>query len=76
MFLSCNKRNISKHWTDCVALPRSPFSSITPCLLPHSKGIPGRRLLHRAENEGAYQTWFYLGLAILPLAVISTVVVW
>jgi hypothetical protein len=28
------------------------------------------------KDEGAYQTWFYLGLAILPLAVICTVVVW
>ena len=28
------------------------------------------------DKEGAYRTWFYLGLALLPLAVTCTVVVW
>jgi hypothetical protein len=28
------------------------------------------------RDEAAYRTWFYLGLAILPLAVITTVVIW
>ncbi len=28
------------------------------------------------KDEGAYRTWFYLGLAILPLAVITTIVIW
>jgi hypothetical protein len=28
------------------------------------------------KDKGAYRTWFYLGLALLPLAVTCTVVVW
>jgi hypothetical protein len=28
------------------------------------------------KDDGAYRTWFYLGLAILPLAVITTIVIW
>jgi hypothetical protein len=28
------------------------------------------------KDKGAYRTWFYLGLALLPLAVTTTVVVW
>ena len=28
------------------------------------------------KDEGAFRTWFYLGLAILPLAVITTIVIW
>ncbi|WP_100380475.1 hypothetical protein [Bradyrhizobium canariense] len=28
------------------------------------------------KDQGAYRTWFYLGLAILPLAVITTIVIW
>jgi hypothetical protein len=28
------------------------------------------------KDEGAFRTWFYLGLAVLPLAVITTVVIW
>ena len=28
------------------------------------------------KDEDAFRTWFYLGLAILPLAVITTIVIW
>ncbi len=28
------------------------------------------------KDKGAYRTWFYLGLALLPLAVTCAVVVW
>jgi hypothetical protein len=28
------------------------------------------------KDEGAYRTWFYLGLALLPLAIITAVVIW
>lgn len=28
------------------------------------------------KDDSAYRTWFYLGLAILPLAVITTIVIW
>lgn len=28
------------------------------------------------KDEGAYRTWFYLGLALLPLAVITAIVIW
>ena len=28
------------------------------------------------KDAGEYRIWFYLGLAILPLAVICTVVIW
>lgn len=28
------------------------------------------------KDEGAYRTWFYLGIALLPLAIITTIVIW
>jgi hypothetical protein len=28
------------------------------------------------KDDGACRTWFYLGLAILPLALITTIVIW
>ena len=28
------------------------------------------------KDEGAYRTWFYLGVALLPLAIITGVVIW
>ncbi len=28
------------------------------------------------KDQGAYRTWFYLGIALLPLAVITTIVIW
>jgi hypothetical protein len=28
------------------------------------------------KDDDAFRTWFYLGLAVLPLAVITTIVIW
>jgi hypothetical protein len=28
------------------------------------------------KDEGAYRTWFYLGIALLPLATITAIVIW
>jgi hypothetical protein len=28
------------------------------------------------RDQGAYRTWFYLGIALLPLAIITTIVIW
>jgi hypothetical protein len=28
------------------------------------------------KDEGAYRTWFYLGIALLPLAIITAIVIW
>ena len=28
------------------------------------------------KDRGAYRTWFYLGLALLPLVIITAIVIW
>jgi len=28
------------------------------------------------KDQGAYRTWFYLGIALLPLAIITTIAIW
>lgn len=28
------------------------------------------------KDQGAYRTWFYLGIALLPLAIITAIVIW
>lgn len=33
-------------------------------------------LLMAPKDDGASGTWFYLGLAILPLAVVTAIVIW